>query len=284
MSENVDVETGEVIVETGEKSENTKALDILTQTSHELHKVDFISKAMAQEYVKAAMREVAYGLAENNMKYVLEIEAKTRAVEEYIKSKVHHQLAKLVTQNTIAGARVEIKWEIGEWLDKHLADPHVDILKEKDKVTGQIISRGRIDSTPGKIVYWLDDLEISSWQSDKWQDLYRYFSSKDDLLTWITETYLFDEIDGKENELYFSRVLAYIRGDKEKAKQVKLNMSPAMNILYKAMQIFQKAIAKYINWASQNATQKREAVFFIGEITKMQKGLESAKRIIGERA
>jgi len=173
---------------------------------------DTPSKEVIVSLTQAAYQAVVEYLAEDNMAMAIDTMEKTKAIEDYVKAKVHHQQMELYHANIVTATRFDMLREIGWWLDENLAEygEHGVFYDRWNKIYRPVNMSKQLH-IQGKPKFFLRDLEITHYQSERWQAIARL--PEEEYRAWLNP-YLHDGIEGKENELYFSRLYSYARPKK----------------------------------------------------------------------
>jgi hypothetical protein len=99
-------------------AEKAKLLDIINRALHELDGIDFPSKDTVDKYLRAATRLMTYDIADNNAQRTITSLDQTRAIEDYVESKVQQQKDYLLIANMIVADNMRTAREIGRAYDK----------------------------------------------------------------------------------------------------------------------------------------------------------------------
>jgi hypothetical protein len=98
--------------------ESAKLFDIIIRALHEIDGIEFPSKDTVEKYFRAATRLVTYDIADNNAQRTITSLDQTRAIEDYVNSKVEQQKDYLLIANMIVADNMRTARELGRAYDK----------------------------------------------------------------------------------------------------------------------------------------------------------------------
>jgi len=231
------------------------AIELFDTAAKAVRELDIPSKEVAMALAKSAMRMVAIDLANNNPKSALDTLDKMDATESYIKSKVRQEHADQITQNVIAASRFRIRWEIGGWLDKNLA--------EKGERKSKYISDIHLDK------YWIEDVfgnngNSARFKAQRWQQLWRAFPKRQQLDEYLNP---WEDPNNKQvDELMWKHVWTVVKPSAPKAPEepLEVEMTPAGEKLYRAVEGWRADAENYLKYLYTHEVQMREALFIAG--------------------
>jgi hypothetical protein len=204
-------------------------------------------------------------IVENNILLAIDTMEQTKAIEDYVKSKVKRNQAEIVGANHITANRFEMLWELGYWLDENIEHK------------GNQSSWGfRFESPDKKPKFFLDDIGVTQIQSYRWQKLFNN-KSIDQLREW-NKCYLVQNGKDEPELLQWGYLWKWINPleEKEKAIEPELELPDPVMRLYKWLLEGKKKVNECIDYLNNNETELRVYIFISKVMLGVAQGLFQA--------